>query len=100
MGNDMEFHISCTAKVRRKAPVPSPTHALRSSDRMMQLKRALILGQNQHPSCGAAEGMLLQMGGFWEGSREQRGRVGAGRGRGRELEQLGVGEGSQATSSA
>lgn len=24
-GKDMEFHISCTAKVRRKAPVPSPT---------------------------------------------------------------------------
>lgn len=100
MGKDTEFHISRTAEVRRKAPVPSPTRALWSSDRMMQLKRAPILGSSQHPSWGAAKTMLPRLGRFWEGSREQRGRVGAERGGARELKQLGVGEGSQATSSA
>lgn len=96
----MEFHISGTAKVRRKAPVPSPTRVVWSSDRMMQLKSIPILGGSQHPSSGAAKAMLLRVGRFWEGSREQRGRVGAERGGARELKQLDVGEGSQATSSA
>lgn len=67
----MEFHISCTAKVRRKAPVPSPTRAVWSSDRMMQLKRAPTLGSSLHPNCGAAKVMLLRVERFWEGSRSK-----------------------------
>lgn len=61
--------------------------------------KAPVLGSTQHPSHGAAKGVLLQAGRFWEGSREQKGEMGAGRGGGRELERLGVGEGSWATSS-
>ncbi|KAM6080792.1 BTB/POZ domain-containing protein 19 isoform 1-T1 [Theristicus caerulescens] len=61
--------------------------------------KAPVLGSTQHPSCGATKGVLLQAGRFWEGSREQKGGMGAQRGGTRELEQLGVGEGGQATSS-
>lgn len=77
-----------------------PARAAQSSDRMMQLKRALILGSSQHLSCGAAKAMLLWVGRFLEGSREQRGGVRAEQGGAGELKQLTAGEGGQATSSA
>lgn len=80
--------------------MPSPTRGVWSSDRMMQFKRVPILGSSQHPSCGAAKAVLLRVGRFWEGSREQRGRVGAERGGGRELKLLSAVEGGQPMSSA